>query len=302
MPKQPDLVDLVQVTWGKSTHEHPVFSPDGKRLAFYAGTYGWLQIYVCGLDGTERRPLTCGRGNHTQPAWAPDGRTVYYRAQETNDAPWSLWRVRVDDPDVRVRLLADSRVSYKHPSPSPDGKTLAWFSDEGTPGNFHVFTAPVDAAGIGERRRLTDDPNRNDCHPSWSADGQHLLFHAYMGAVDAAESHVFTCDARGGELRRLTTEPGLHKHPFFVGREHFVHHGEDGKGRGLWLRSFTDGRVVARLTGGRKNDKHPHPFVPPAGAPRLAFASKKRGFDVPGEDGASYDLFWGTISGLRVKR
>ena len=46
----------------------------------------------------------------------------------------------------RSRLLADSRVSYKHPAPSPDGKTLAWFSDEGTPGNFHLFTAPVDAS------------------------------------------------------------------------------------------------------------------------------------------------------------
>jgi Tol biopolymer transport system component len=302
MPK-PELKNVEQVTWGKSTHEHPVFSPDGERIAFYAGAYGWLQIHVCALDGTERRPLTCGRGNHTQPAWAPDGRSVYYRAQETNDGPWSLWSVRVDDPDVRVRLLADSRVSYKHPSPSPDGKTLAWFSDEGTPGNFHLFSAPVDAAGLGERRRLTDDVNRNDCHPVWSADGKQLLFHAYMGAVDAAESHVFVCDARGGDLRQLTTEPGLHKHPFFVGRDHFVHHTEEkGKGRHLALRTVADGKLVSRLTTGKKNDKHPSPYVPKSGPVKIAFSSKKRGHEVPGEAGPTFDIFWGTLTGLRVRR
>src|SRR5262245_2326757 len=95
---RPRLVRLRQVTWGAMTHEHPVFAPGGTRLAFYGGTYGWLQVYVTGVDGRGQRPLTCGRGNHTQPAWSPDGTHVYYRAQRSNEAPWSLWRTAVDDP------------------------------------------------------------------------------------------------------------------------------------------------------------------------------------------------------------
>lgn len=294
---------LVQVTLGRRTHEHPVFSPDGKSLAYYGGTYGRLQIYLVRDDGEDERPLTCAKGNHTQPDFSPDGRHVYFRWQPTNEAPWSIVRVAVDDPSDRVVLLTDAKTSFKHPSVSPDGEWLAWFSDQGTPGNFHLWKAPLRASGLGKPVQLTSDRRRNDCHPTWSPDGASLAFHAYMGVSEAAQSHVFVCSADGRDARPLTTEPGYHKHPFFVGRSWIVHHFEDAGGRRrLVLRSAADGSDAHELTSGKHNDKHPSPFVPERGPTRICFASKKRGLEIPGRPEANYDVFWGVLEGVRVGR
>lgn len=296
------LSGLVQVTLGRMAHEHPVFSPDGKSIAYYGGTYGQLQIYLVGDDGKNERPLTCAKGNHTQPDLSPDGKHVYFRWQPSNESPWSIVRVAVDDPSDRVVLLTDSKVSFKHPSVSPDGAWLAWFCDAGTPGNFHLFKARLSSKGLGKPVQLTDDRKRNDCHPTWSPDGKSLAFHAYMGVTDAAHSHIFVCSAEGRDARQLTTEPGYHKHPFFVGSGLIVHHVEtpDGKRR-LVLRSSADGEPVGHLTSGKYKDKHPSPYVPERGPTRICFSSKKRGFEIPGQE-ASYEVFWGVLEGARVAR
>lgn len=296
------LVDLVQVTFGRGAHEHPVFSPDGKSLAYYGGTYGWLQIHLVGADGRDGRPLTCAKGNHTQPCFAPDGAHVYFRWQPSNEAPWSIVRVSVGDPSERVVLLSDPKVSFKHPSVSPDGASLAWFSDAGTPGNFHLWKAPLSSRGPGRPVRLTDDRRRNDCHPTWSPDGRTIAFHAYLGAVEASESHIFVVGADGRDVRRLTEEPAFHKHPFFVGSDLIVHHTEVGGQRRIVLRAASDGAPVGTLTSGRHNDKHPSPYVPARGPTRIALASKKRGLELPGQTDVNYDIFCGTLEGVRVRR
>jgi Tol biopolymer transport system component len=298
------LQDPQRVTHGFTNHEHPAFSPDGKRLAFYAGDYGYIQLHVIGLDGKGQRPLTCARGNHTQAHWSPDGAWVYYRRQAGPDKPWEIWRVSVENPGQKQCLLADGKASYKHPSVSPDGKRLAWFSDVGSPGNFHLWLAPLQprSGKLGRLRQLTGDANRNDCHPTWSPDGKWLTFHAYMGREDAGTSHIYVIDASGKQMRRVSDVDAFHKHPFFVGTSLIVHHTEPPDGmRYLALRNFSDGKLVARLTSGKKNDKHPTPHVPDRGPTRIAFSSKKRGDEEPGE-AHTYDVFVATLSGVAVRR
>jgi Tol biopolymer transport system component len=297
----PKLIDITRLTWGHANHEHPVVAPDGQRLAYYDGEFGWIQLHVTGVDGRGARPLTCARGNHTQASWSPDGRHVYYRRQAGPGTPWEIWRVAVDDPDDKLCLLADRKVSFKHPSVSPDGKTLAWFSDAGSPANFHLFTGELRGRKVARPRQLTAERERNDCHPTWSPDGKQLTFHAYMGATDAATSHCYVIAAAGGEARRITDSAAFHKHPFFVGRDHIVHHTEDDERRYLVLRRADTGEKLARLTTGKHNDKHPSPYLPARGGAKLVWSSKKRGEEHEGED-KSYDVFIGTLTGVRLRR
>lgn len=299
------LVDIVQVTHGFRNHEHPVFSPDGKRVAYYGGVFGHINLFVADADGRNERPLTAAAGNHTQAAWSRDGRHVFYRAQPAPNTPWSIWRVDVADPANRDCLLTDPQVSFKHPHPSHDDHWLAWFSDEGSPGNFHLFKAPLEAGGatLGERVQLTDDPDRNDCHPTWSPDDKWLAFHCYMGRTEATVSHIFVCDANGNGARKISDGDRFHKHPFFVGRDLLVHHTEEPNGlRYLALRRFSDGKLLGTLTSGKKNDKHPSPWLPARGPTRICFASKKRGETLEAEGGATYDIFWGLLEGVPVRR
>ncbi len=67
----------------------PVFSPDGKRIAFASNRSGPArtgQIWLMNSDGTGLQQLSKGPWSHAQPAWAFDGQAVYaYQLSETAD-------------------------------------------------------------------------------------------------------------------------------------------------------------------------------------------------------------------------
>jgi TolB protein len=67
----------------------PVFSPDGKRIAFASNRSGPArtgQIWLMKPDGSGLQQLSQGPRGHAQPAWAFDGQSIYaYQFTETED-------------------------------------------------------------------------------------------------------------------------------------------------------------------------------------------------------------------------
>jgi TolB protein len=67
----------------------PVFSPDGKRIAFASNRSGPArtgQIWLMKPDGSDLQQLSQGPRGHAQPAWAFDGQSIYaYQFTETED-------------------------------------------------------------------------------------------------------------------------------------------------------------------------------------------------------------------------
>ena len=55
----------------------PVWSPDGKRIAF-ASRSSRSDLYVVKRDGSGERRLTSGPGNSISPRWSPDGKSVAF--------------------------------------------------------------------------------------------------------------------------------------------------------------------------------------------------------------------------------
>jgi Tol biopolymer transport system component len=69
----------------------PVFSPDGKRIAFdrVTGTGYNQEIFVKNLvDGTTKR-LTYASGIDTHPTWSPDGTRIAFTSQRSGQ--YQIW-------------------------------------------------------------------------------------------------------------------------------------------------------------------------------------------------------------------
>lgn len=64
----------------------PVWSPDGKRVAFSMQVGETAEIFSCNADGSDLRKLTGLKQISSSPAYSPDGRFITFRV--TNEAYW----------------------------------------------------------------------------------------------------------------------------------------------------------------------------------------------------------------------
>jgi len=56
----------------------PVWSPDGRRIAFVSRRDGKAEIYVMNADGSGKRNLTRNPAKDVSPSWSPDGRKIAF--------------------------------------------------------------------------------------------------------------------------------------------------------------------------------------------------------------------------------
>jgi dipeptidyl aminopeptidase/acylaminoacyl peptidase len=128
-------------------------------------------------SGNENR-LWEGRGILFNPAWSPDGRTLYFQAGFA-DTRYDLMSLRLDGPLRPGVKAAESpfkvrtRFDDATPSVSPDGRWIAYMSDE--TGRLEVYLRS--AAGSEGRWQISDGGGEN---ARWSRDGK-LYF--YRGSV-----------------------------------------------------------------------------------------------------------------------
>lgn len=284
-----------QLTCGLTNHEHPAVSPDGRWIAYYSGEYGSICIVLADIQGRFARRISPHGGNNTQPAWHPESGLIAFRHQHTVDNKWELWLAPLLPGAQPQPLLADPQWDYKHPGFSPNGDLLAYFSDEGSAGIFHLWILHL---ATMERRQVTFGECQNHCHPAISPNGKRVVYHAYEG-INMAEppvTNLYELELASGEIGQLTKGKDQYKHPFYLTNSIITYHHErnsDGKRR-IEALSLKSGKCV-KLTSGEGNDKHPFPWWDSKGRPNLAWSSKKLGNLTEGET-ATYDIFTARIT------
>jgi Tol biopolymer transport system component len=150
---------------GNQGNGGPLWSPDGRHIAYFATQAHSAGLLVARPDGSDEHNIAGvsfgGRGPGN-PAWTPDGQRLAFDDGEQGASPLSIYSVRFDGSDRRL-LVADA----VGPAFSPDGSKLAYVSSETVLVADADGSNPSDVAVAGPAFWGS---------PAWSPDGTLIAF------------------------------------------------------------------------------------------------------------------------------
>ncbi|MBZ5638432.1 MAG: hypothetical protein LAO51_06685 [Acidobacteriia bacterium] len=128
----------------------PVFSPDGKRVAFEGNKDGVVDLFEMDIATGSIRNLTQDEFFDANPWYAADGKTLVYNRRI--GSYWKVFSVDLEDPSRKTQLTFGPSSDLQ-PAYSRDGKTLFYSSDRGPGGIFNIYALDLSS---GEIRQYTD--------------------------------------------------------------------------------------------------------------------------------------------------
>jgi len=229
-----------QITNDDGIEITPALSPDGKFLAYAAGTQQKTEVFVRQLSGGQPIQLGLGRA----PQWSPDGsRIVFVQDGAIVESPALGGSSRI--------LVPGAGQGYRSPTYSHDGKYLA-FSDQST----------IEIANANGTDKKTIFGVQAAHSISWSPDGKRLAFvagnteftYSQNQFANVSPSRLWIIDANGKNPIQVGDNIHIHLSPvwasdgaglFFVSSE--------GGGRDLYYqkigRNAVDGEPQRLTTG-----------------------------------------------------
>ncbi len=146
----------------------PIWSPDGKRIAFGSVRAGMPSIYVKSADGTGEEELLLQSKEPVVPmAWSSDNRFLVFWKNDLKTSA-DLWILPLEG-DKKPRPFLQSTFLEGHGQISPDGKWLAYWSGES--GQEEIYVRPF-PSGPGRWQVSTN----GGTFPRWRSDGKELFY------------------------------------------------------------------------------------------------------------------------------
>jgi Tol biopolymer transport system component len=185
---------LRRLTRTRAAETWPVWSPDGRRIAFLIGH----RVWVMRTDGTHRRPFA-EVGYYRSFDWSPSG-LIAYAARDDD--------LYVVDPDggSPVRILDEPPGGEEHVYDlnwSPNGRWIVLTEAHGGPCDFCTRLAKVRADGT-DYTPFRWDLSYGSIQPAWSPDGHSIRFcHLYDDPNDYPAFATFSMRPDGTHRRAV---------------------------------------------------------------------------------------------------
>ena len=220
-PPLGELGRTVQVTSEPGLEVHPALSPDGRSVAYVAGTSINLRVLVRPVTGGRAIPLTTDSAEvQTNPRWSRDGSRILYLARGgAFSAPSSGGPARQELPAGRT-----SAVSWA--DWSPDGASLA----------FAIADSLFLRDAAGKSRKLASFLEPSLC--AWSPDGEVIACasgnsrYATAGVTfgNLSPSWIVICRVLDGALTSVTSRTSLNHSPVWSPDGRWIYYVSDRDG------------------------------------------------------------------------
>jgi Tol biopolymer transport system component len=202
---EPGLETAAKLTFDvNQDNSSPIWSPDGKRIAFGAHRNGKWGLYLKNADNTRSEVLIKDSESAIVPmSWTPDGNTLVYTITDSRTSS-DIWRISLTGEKEAIAFL-QTPANERHPQVSPDGKWIAYSSNEAGRSEIYIRSFPEGPTKI----QVSEN---GGVFPRWRHDGKELYFMSlvsfgYMMAVDIG--------IRGAEIRKEADSHVLFQTGFF---------------------------------------------------------------------------------------
>ena len=178
----------------------PVYSRDGKRIAFSSIRGTNQDVYVMNADGTSVRRLTSHPAVDYGATWSPDGKRIAFVSLRTGN--FKIFVMNANGSNERQLTRTAKWVGDAAPSWSPDGRWIAFTSSRLKDGNPEIFKMRPDGSRV-TRLTFTDTAGEispDDGFPEWSRDGRSIVF---TSTRDRGEHDIYVMRADGKNVRRI---------------------------------------------------------------------------------------------------
>ena len=158
-----------------------------QKLNYRADRQGFIEdgnahLFILSADnGGTPRQITSGAYNHGAPHWMPDGKSLVFSGLRTANAEYQ-WResdiYRIDIATSNVVQLTNRRGPDGQPTPSPDGKWIAYTGYDSTSDTWvdaKLYLMNSDGTG---HRVLLPKWDRTPTDLTWAKDGSGIYFNA----------------------------------------------------------------------------------------------------------------------------